>query len=653
MLIAIAFCAAGLAITPEFRASIAPAALVVLGALAVCALAPALFVVRTGDRSPVTLPFLGICAAAAVLLALAPLDRVDPETPGVAAFLFVAPWRYALPPLVVHFVLEVGWPQRRTRWIGWVLGWYATEAAMFVVTSVGIGIDERPLVDAVDGTLRMLVLEPAAVVIAVLAIVLALATPDRTRSARRSLGWTFLAIVVGTAPLFLTQFIPELSTPLLGEATPARLLLVALPICTALAVAALPFRDLVRRDLTATRIAVAMLSDGGMHRAVEELASVLHGAFNARGVLVRISDPPTTAAAGAIGPRNGDAPVVDGDAESDGAALSMTIGRATDPLGDVEIRARTAGALGETEREWLAAFLQPIASVLRVRHRELASATRYRALRQRVGESVQEIAQAAEELPPGPSDAGMAVPPPVDAREVLTQLSDGVSGVARHGDGLGTIATETRDRARAASDAIARALDRLVALAGELAQLVRSGEEIAANNDTISGVAFRTNLVANNAALEASRAGVAGRTFAVLAEDVRRLADTTAATSGAIRQHTDRLAAELRQAGAAVEATRESLATAIHEAEAGERSAQQLDNAAGELEDVARSLRPAVAEANAVAARRSARDQHLTATLERFLKERAALTRSLGEHRDSMNRLAESLEHQEQRSPRG
>ena len=62
---------------------------------------------------------------------------------------------------------------------------------------------------------------------------------------------------------------------------------------------------------------------------------------------------------------------------------------------------------------------------------------------------------------------------------------------------------------------------------------MRHSDAIAASNDTVSGVAFRTNLLANTAALEASRAGAAGRTFAVLAEEIRRLADATAEASDA------------------------------------------------------------------------------------------------------------------------
>jgi methyl-accepting chemotaxis protein len=291
----------------------------------------------------------------------------------------------------------------------------------------------------------------------------------------------------------------------------------------------------------------------------------------------------------------------------------------------------------------LTAFLQPLAAVLRTRRRELGSERRSQAIAGHLGGTMTEIAAAAQALPIGPGDDGMAVPPPVDAREVLAQMSDGVTGIARHGEGLATSAGEARDRARGASDSIARSLDALNALNVEVSRLARYGEEIAVSNATVSGIAFRTNLVANNAALEATRAGSAGRTFGVLAEEVRRLADTTAATSVAIGERTAALAAEIAHVDGTLETTRQALAAAIREAEAGEAAAQRLSDAAKELEDTARSLWPVISEAGTVAKRRTARDQHLTATLERFLSERTALARALALHRDSMERVARTL----------
>ncbi len=138
---------------------------------------------------------------------------------------------------------------------------------------------------------------------------------------------------------------------------------------------------------------------------------------------------------------------------------------------------------------------------------------------------------------------------------------------------LGTQMTET------AIQAISRLTGEIEQASSVISKVGSYSTEVGTVLDVITSIAEQTNLLALNAAIEAARAGEAGRGFAVVADEVRSLATRTHESTLEVHKTIEQLQQEVSDAIQVMEGAQQSTHTSVDEVEKVSESLQEIAEA--------------------------------------------------------------------------
>lgn len=179
--------------------------------------------------------------------------------------------------------------------------------------------------------------------------------------------------------------------------------------------------------------------------------------------------------------------------------------------------------------------------------------------------------------------------------EVARKSADAANSAERSGTVAsegGQVVSDTIDGMHAISEAVS-------ASARSVEELGKRGEQIGEIIATINDIADQTNLLALNAAIEAARAGEHGRGFAVVADEVRKLADRTTQATEEIGSSIQAIQTETTQAVDRMNAGTDQVTTGVAKASAAGESLKQIVASAQDVSGMIQSIAAAAEEQSA------------------------------------------------------
>ncbi|MCU7804773.1 MAG: methyl-accepting chemotaxis protein, partial [Candidatus Thiodiazotropha sp. (ex Lucinoma borealis)] len=236
----------------------------------------------------------------------------------------------------------------------------------------------------------------------------------------------------------------------------------------------------------------------------------------------------------------------------------------------------------------------------------------FQSLLQRVTDSAQQVAAESDRVIKIASTTAAGVEQQrIESDQVataMTQMSATVEEVARNTAQAAEISRKADEETGQGASVVAQSVEGIQRLAQQVIETSSTINELAVESDNINtvlsvitSIAEQTNLLALNAAIEAARAGEQGRGFAVVADEVRTLAQRSQTSAGEIKQIIERLQSKAQAATKAMEAGQEQSSVSAKQAQQGESSLKSISSSISDIRDMNDQIATAAEEQSQVA----------------------------------------------------